>query len=100
MGFAMAHRLLAADYDVAVWNRTRAKAEPLAQEGAKVVDTVADLAERDIVFTMVSASQDLETVLLGDGGLLRQDVVPRIIIDCSTVSEAASSRAGAAAADR
>jgi 3-hydroxyisobutyrate dehydrogenase-like beta-hydroxyacid dehydrogenase len=64
------------------------------------VDTVADLAERDVVFTMVSASQDLETVLLDDGGLLRQEVVPRIIVDCSTVSEASSSRARAAAAER
>jgi 3-hydroxyisobutyrate dehydrogenase len=100
MGFAMAHRLIAADYDVSVWNRTRAKAEPLAAEGARVVDAVADLAGCDIVFTMVSASADLEAVLLGDGGLLKQVDVPRIIVDCSTVSEAASSRARAAAAER
>jgi 3-hydroxyisobutyrate dehydrogenase len=100
MGFAMAHRLIAAGHDVAVWNRTRAKAEPLVAEGATVVGTVADLADRDIVFTMVSASADLEAVLLGDGGLLTQDRVPRIIIDCSTVSEAASGRARAAAAGR
>jgi 3-hydroxyisobutyrate dehydrogenase len=100
MGFAMAHRLIAGGYDVAVWNRTRAKAEPLASVGAAVVDTVADLADRDIVFTMVSASEDFEAVLLGDGGVLQQDVVPRIIVDCSTVSEAASSRVRAAAAER
>lgn len=100
MGFAMAHRLIAAEYDVSVWNRTRAKAEPLAAEGATVVDEVAALAGRDIVFTMVSASADFEAVLLGDGGLLRQDVVPRIIVDCSTVSAASSSRAREAAAER
>jgi 3-hydroxyisobutyrate dehydrogenase len=100
MGFAMADRLIAAGYDVAVWNRTRAKAEPLVAQGATVVDTVADLADRDIVFTMVSASEDLEAVLLGDGGLLRQDGVPRIIVDCSTVSQATSSRVRAAAAER
>jgi 3-hydroxyisobutyrate dehydrogenase len=100
MGFAMAHRLLEAGHDVAVWNRTRAKAEPLAADGATVVDSVADLAECEIVFTMVSASADLEAVLLGDGGLLKQDRVPRIVVDCSTVSEAASARARTAAAER
>lgn len=100
MGFAMAQRLIDAGYDVAVWNRTRAKAEPLAASGATVVDAVADLADRDIVFTMVSASADLEEVLLGDGGLLEQDRVPRIVVDCSTVSEAASALARAAGAER
>lgn len=100
MGFAMAQRLIDAGYDVAVWNRTRAKAEPLAASGATVVDAVADLADRDIVFTMVSASADLEEVLLGDGGLLKQDRVPRIVVDCSTVSEAASALARAAGAER
>ena len=53
MGFALASRLLAAGHDVAVWNRTRAKAEPLADLGATIVDAPADLADRDIVFTMV-----------------------------------------------
>jgi 3-hydroxyisobutyrate dehydrogenase len=100
MGFAMAHRLIEAGYDVAVWNRTRAKAEPLAAEGATVVDTLADLADREIVFTMVSASADLEAVLLGAGGLLKQAGAPRIVVDCSTVSEATSARARAAATER
>ena len=38
MGFPMAERLLKAGYDVSIWNRTRAKAEPLAAKGGKVVD--------------------------------------------------------------
>jgi 3-hydroxyisobutyrate dehydrogenase-like beta-hydroxyacid dehydrogenase len=78
----MVKRLIDAGHDVAVWNRTRAKAEPL---GTSIVDTVAQLADRDVVFTMVSASADFAAVLLGDGGLLRQDVAPRIIVDSSTV---------------
>ena len=67
---AMAARLARAGADLAVWNRTRAKAEPLAEHGATVVDTIADLRARDVVFTMVSTSADLEQVLTGEGGLI------------------------------
>ena len=87
MGFALAGRLLDAGHDVAVYNRTRAKAEPLAERGAKVVDAPIDLADRDIVFIMVSAPSDLADVTTGEGGLLTHpDVAPRIIVDSSTVS--------------
>src|SRR4249919_1040315 len=84
MGHAMVTRLLAAGLEVHVWNRTRAKAEDLV--GAVVVDAVADLAGRDVVFTMVAADDDLEQVTLGPGGLLRQDRAPRYLVDSSTVS--------------
>jgi 3-hydroxyisobutyrate dehydrogenase-like beta-hydroxyacid dehydrogenase len=97
MGHAMAARLVAAGRDVRVWNRTRAKAEDL---GAVVVDAVADLAGRDVVFTMVSADADLDQVLLGTGGLLRQQDAPRVVVDSSTVSQEASARIRAAAAER
>jgi 3-hydroxyisobutyrate dehydrogenase len=85
MGYAMASRLIAAGHAVAVWNRTRAKCEPLADQGAVIVDRIGDLADRDVVFTMVAASGDFAEVMLGDGGLLRQGVAPRIIVDSSTV---------------
>ena len=58
MGYAMAERLAKAGCDISVWNRTRAKAEPLAKSGAKVVDSLTDLAGCDIVFTMVSTGKD------------------------------------------
>jgi 3-hydroxyisobutyrate dehydrogenase len=84
MGYALALRLARAGVDLAVWNRTRAKAEPLAEHGVKVVEDPADLAGRDVVFTMVSASADLEQVV---GRLLaRPDRAPRVVVDCSTVS--------------
>jgi 3-hydroxyisobutyrate dehydrogenase-like beta-hydroxyacid dehydrogenase len=52
-----------------------------------VCEAIADLRDRDIVFTMVSASADLEHVLLGAGGLLTDpEQVPGIVVDCSTVS--------------
>jgi 3-hydroxyisobutyrate dehydrogenase len=90
MGFQLAARLLAAGYDVAVWNRTRAKAQPLADQGATVVDRPADLAGRDIVFIMVSADPDLAAVVSGEGGLLTGNVAPKVIVDSSTVSPQAS----------
>jgi 3-hydroxyisobutyrate dehydrogenase len=86
MGHAMAARLLAAGQDVHVWNRTRAKADDLVGQGATVVDTVAQLAGRDVVFTMVSADDDLLAVTLGPGGLLTQVDAPRYLVDSSTVS--------------
>jgi 3-hydroxyisobutyrate dehydrogenase-like beta-hydroxyacid dehydrogenase len=91
MGFALAERLLRAGHDVSVFNRTRSKAEPLADLGAKVVDSPADLADRDIVFVMVAGPADLIEVVSGPSGLLsRTDVTPRVVVDSSTVSAAVS----------
>jgi 3-hydroxyisobutyrate dehydrogenase len=97
MGFQLATRLLTAGYDVAVYNRTKAKAEPLSALGATIVDSPADLAGRDLVFSMVSANKDLEEVMLGSGGLLAADNAPRYIADSSTVSMEASEKIRAAA---
>ena len=91
MGYAIATRLLEAGCDLAVYNRTRAKAEPLAELGAKVVDTPAELADRDIVFTMVAGSEDFQAVVTGENGLLSSsEVAPSMIVDSSTVSPEAS----------
>ena len=91
MGAAMAVRLAMTDVDLTVWNRTRAKAEPLAEFGCAIGDTIADLRDLDVVFTMVSTPADLEQVLLGDGGLLADpDHVPSVVVDCSTVSTESS----------
>ncbi|GII95985.1 NAD(P)-dependent oxidoreductase [Sinosporangium siamense] len=97
MGAVMAGMLLDSGADVTVWNRTVAKTEPLAAKGAKVAGTVAELADRDIVFVMVSASADLIAVTKGDGGLLTADQKPKVIVDCSTVSAEASAEVRAAA---
>jgi 3-hydroxyisobutyrate dehydrogenase len=88
MGFPMAERLVKAGYDVAVWNRTRAKAEPLAAKGAKVVDKLADLAGREIVFSIVSTGKDLKEVYFGKDGVVTgaNGKVPPIFVDCSTIS--------------
>ena len=58
MGYAMAERLLKAGANLSVWNRTKSKAEPLAELGATIVDAPAELASCDIVFTMVGGPAD------------------------------------------
>lgn len=100
MGYAMVSRLLSAGLNVSVYNRTRSKAEPLAAFGAKIVDSISDLAECDIVFSMVSESADLLQVTTGVGGVLMQKSTPKILVDCSTVSEEASDEVRSVAADR
>jgi 3-hydroxyisobutyrate dehydrogenase len=83
MGQALAARLLAAGHDVAVYNRTRSKAESLVDAGATVVDSPADLAERDVVFTIVAGPDDFQQVVRE---LLSGDTVPSVIVDMTTVS--------------
>jgi len=100
MGFPMAERLLKAGCDLTAYNRTRAKAEPLTQAGARIVDAPADLADRDVVFIMVSASKDLQDVALGPRGVLTGARAPKILVDCSTVSREASQAVRAAAEKR
>jgi 3-hydroxyisobutyrate dehydrogenase len=92
MGFAMAKRLLDAGCDVSVYNRTRAKAEPLSEYGAEIVDTPTELSHCDIVFTMVSGPDDLLAVSIGETGVLIGTSAPKLLVDCSSVSEAASAK--------
>ena len=90
MGTELARRLLAADCDVAVYNRTRAKAEPLAAYGAKIANSAAELADRDIVFATVGTPQDLLDAVLGADGLISAGGAPKIVVDASTISVEAS----------
>ncbi|MEM9404215.1 MAG: NAD(P)-dependent oxidoreductase, partial [Pseudomonadota bacterium] len=90
MGYPMAERLAKAGADLAVWNRTRSKAEPLTEYGATLVDNLSDLAQRDIVFSMVSTSDDVKQVLFGDNGILSGDATPKIFVECSSISVEAS----------
>ena len=86
MGLPMAERLLKAGHDVSVWNRTRAKAEPLTKSGGKVVDKLSDLAGCDVVFSIVSTGKDLDQVLFGKDGVASAGKLPKVVVDCSTIS--------------
>jgi 3-hydroxyisobutyrate dehydrogenase len=104
MGLPMAELLVKAGHDVTVWNRTAAKAEPLARLGGKVVKSVADLAGTDIVFSIVSTGKDLEEVYFGPSGVgASKAKLPPIFVDCSTIgvdeSAAIRKRLGALGAD-
>jgi len=102
MGMPLVRRLLEQGCDVAVYNRTRAKAEPLRELGATVVDQPRELAGREIVFSTVAGPDDFTAVMLDDAtGLLSDpDAFPRLLVDCSTISTDASAAVRAAAADR
>jgi len=87
MGYPMAERLVKAGHEVVIWNRTRAKAEPLAKNGGRIVNHPSELASQDIVFTMVSTGKDLEQVCFGGNGLFAKASGPRpkILVDCSSI---------------
>src|SRR5271167_589598 len=96
MGTPMAGRLIKAGYDVAIWNRTRAKAEPLAKIGGKLVDRLSDLRNVDVLFCIVATGKDVQEVLYGNNGVCSQGgKLPPIVVDCSTIAveESAAIRA-------
>jgi 3-hydroxyisobutyrate dehydrogenase len=87
MGYPMVERLLKAGHDVAVWNRTRAKAEPLAKLGATINDNLLEIKEADVVFSIVSTGKDLDQVYFGKNSITGHGgKVPKIFVDCSTIS--------------
>lgn len=102
MGFPMVARLAKAGNDVTVYNRTRAKAEPLTEYGARIVDTPAELAQCDVIFTMVSTSKDLAAVLTGENGVFSgiSGQGPKCYVDCSSVSVEASAEMREAVAEK
>ncbi|HKM73993.1 MAG TPA: NAD(P)-dependent oxidoreductase [Stellaceae bacterium] len=87
MGFPMADRLLAAGNELRIWNRTKSKAEPLADRGATLVNEIGELADVDVLFTMVSTGNDLREVCFGPNGLFSkvQGKGPEILVDCSSI---------------
>lgn len=98
MGLAMAGHLLDAGYALTVYNRTRAKAEPLLAKGALWADSPRAVAESsDAVFSIVGYPVDVEEVLLGDKGALHGLTKGGILCDMSTSSPALAERIAAAA---
>jgi 3-hydroxyisobutyrate dehydrogenase len=90
MGEAMVKRLLKAGHSVKVWNRTASKAEPLLEYGAVIAASKQELAGCEVVFTMVSTTDDLKEVLFGDGGLVAGSARPKVVVDSSSISQEGS----------
>ncbi|HEX9615543.1 MAG TPA: NAD(P)-dependent oxidoreductase [Bacteroidota bacterium] len=96
MGSAMARRLLDAGYSLKVHNRTKTKAETLVNAGAVWCDSPVEVAASGLVFTMVSTTEALQSIALGDTGILKGLPESGVHIDCSTVSPAATASMEAA----
>lgn len=92
MGAAMARNLIKAGHRVTVYNRTRAKAEALANEGARVAERVADACRGAALITMLADDATVEAVLLGGGGVGQSLAAGAIHISMSTISVALSER--------
>jgi 3-hydroxyisobutyrate dehydrogenase-like beta-hydroxyacid dehydrogenase len=89
MGGGVVRRLLAAGHAVTVWNRTREKAEPLLEGGARWADSPRSVAERsDIVFTMVTNTAAVQAVTEGPDGILAGLGPGKVYVDMSTASPA------------
>jgi 3-hydroxyisobutyrate dehydrogenase-like beta-hydroxyacid dehydrogenase len=101
MGAPMAGHLLAAGHEVTVHNRTRSREEPLAEAGARRAESpAAAAAHAEAVLTCVSDTPDLEHILLGPGGVAEGLAAGGVIVDCSTVSPAATAQLAATLRER
>jgi 3-hydroxyisobutyrate dehydrogenase-like beta-hydroxyacid dehydrogenase len=95
MGTAIAERLLDAGYELRVFNRTPARAEPLAARGAVVAESAGELAaDVDLVLTSLPDDAAFEAVA---GEVIAQARPGTVLVDVSTVSPAASAQVAAAA---
>ena len=87
MGQGMARNLLKAGFDLTVWNRTASKSEALANEGAELATSPADLAAQcDVVIICVSDTPDVEAVLFDERGVFDGVRADSLVVDCSTIS--------------
>lgn len=87
MGAPMARHLIGAGHRVTVWNRSRAREEPLAALGARRASSPAEVAEAVVVvLTCVSDEPDLREVVLGPDGAASRLRAGSVLVDCSTVS--------------
>lgn len=98
MGRSMAGHLLKAGYPLAVFNRTREKADALVAQGAVWCATPAAVAQlADIVFTMVGFPSDVESVYFGPDGLLSAPTRASILVDMTSAPPALAIRIAEAA---
>jgi 3-hydroxyisobutyrate dehydrogenase-like beta-hydroxyacid dehydrogenase len=92
MGYGMARNLLKAGHRLTVYNRTRARAEAVAADGAQLAESVADACRGEIVITMLADDEAVEAVTFGKDGILSTLARNAIHLSCSTISVALSDR--------
>jgi 3-hydroxyisobutyrate dehydrogenase len=87
MGAFMAANIVQAGYPLTVWNRTPGRASELTTLGAREAANPAELAHSsDIIFTCVTDSPQVESVLFGPHGISEGAHKGSLVIDCSTIS--------------
>jgi 3-hydroxyisobutyrate dehydrogenase len=85
MGGSMCGHLMAAGFAATVYNRSRAKAEPLLAKGAAWADNPKAVAERsDVVFAIVGFPSDVRAVMLGTDGALAGSKAGAVLVDMTT----------------
>lgn len=100
MGFPMARRLCAAGHGVRVWNRTRAKAEPLAAHGAQVCDSAAEaVAGAEVVVCLLENGPVVGQVLF-DQGAAAAMAPGALVVDMSSIKPAEARAHAQRLADR
>ncbi len=101
MGTAIGGRLLAAGFELMVWNRTPRRTDSLADAGARLARTPSDLAQScDVVLTLLTDDRALEAVFSGPDGLLTADVAGKLFVEMSTVRSATIERLAATTVER
>jgi 2-hydroxy-3-oxopropionate reductase len=87
MGKGMSLNLVKAGYPVTVWNRTESKTKPIVEAGAKLAKSPKEVAENsDVVISIVTGSDDVKEVLLGEKGAIYGAKKGDVFIDMSTIS--------------
>lgn len=90
MGLPMCRRLLAAGYCLTVWNRSPEKCEPLAELGATVVATPAELCCADIVLLCLADTAAVREVVFGKGGIAEAGKPGKLLVDHSSLEPTAT----------
>lgn len=101
MGKSMCGHLLDKGYSVSVYNRTKSRADELVSRGAKWCDSPAEAAEGcDVIFTIVGYPSDVESVILGEKGVLSTAGKGSVIVDMTTSEPSLAVRIAEAAAQK
>lgn len=101
MGRSMARHLLHAGHDLAVYNRTKARADEIVSLGATWLDSPASVAaDTDVVITMVGYPHDVEQIYFGEDGIIAKAQKGALLIDMTTSTPALARRIHQAASMR
>ena len=99
MGFPMARNLLKAGFAVSVFDLVASAVAELASEGARAASSAADAVKgASVVISMLPASQHVESLYLGDAGLLAHIAASSLILECSTIAPESARKVHLAAA--